>query len=82
MLDFSSDVSYIWTVPKSNAFLLYVMLISLFLPPILNFLWLSCKIGKKKGWRESICDGLLYTVYGLLGFHDLFVVAGGEEDEI
>ena len=73
MLDFYSDVVYYQTVPKSNALLQNVMLISLVLPPTLNFLWLSWKIGKKDGWQAGIIEGLAYTVVGLLGFHDLLI---------
>jgi hypothetical protein len=99
MSDFSSDVTYILTVPKSNELLLYVMLISLVLPSILNFLWLSWKIGnslikdpeelhqriligdhsKRKGLCAGICGGLKFTVAGLLGFQDLFIVTGSDK---
>ena len=48
MIDFSSDVTYISVVPIGNDFLWYMMLVSLIFPPILNFVWLSLKIGKKK----------------------------------
>ena len=56
----------------SNDFLWYVMLISLILPSILNFFWLSWKIGMKKGLSDGLFGGLLWTVMGQLGIHDLF----------
>ena len=40
-LDFYSDVMYYLTVPKSNEFLRYLMLLSHILPPILNFLMIT-----------------------------------------
>ena len=47
------------------------MLISLVLPPIINFLWLS--------WKSR--PALKYTVAGLLGFQDLFIVTGYEAED-
>ena len=78
MSDFYSDVAYYQTVPKSNAFLQYALLFSLVFPPILNFLWLSWKIGKKESFKDGICGGLKYTVGGLLGIHELVIVTRNE----
>ena len=50
IFDLFADILYFLTVSMINDFLQNVMLISLILPIIVNFSWLSWKIGMKYGW--------------------------------